>query len=451
MNDATGIERPLPHSDEAERAILGAILVGNPQARAVLDRLRAEDFFGDSNRMIFGALWALAEAGKPTDLLAVFEELQRTSRAEAAGGVAYLAQLGDGMPRISNLEHYARIIKGKAVLRNLIYAAHAIQEDALDAEDDADFILDRGIEKLSEIARDIEADRDCGVTYREAAASLLHEFDSGEGVRIFTDIDQLDRLTGGFRSGELIIFTAETGVGKTLLAQQTRRRSCRDGRHTLFCSGEMRAPHLVSRELATEAGVEHWKMRRPERITPEESSTLLEAASHECTNCRILDGELTLPRIRRISRQMKARTGLDLVIIDYDELVEAPGKDEFEQQRNIVRAGKSLAMELKCPVVVISQLRKSLQGEDRKRPTLQRLYGSGAKAKHSSIVIYVDRPYVQELAGDETEARIVVAKNRDGKVGAIEARFNIKTLRFETITEGTLEASVPGRKRKVGQ
>jgi replicative DNA helicase len=193
----------------------------------------------------------------------------------------------------------------------------------------------------------------------------------------------------------------------------------------------MRAQHLIAREMATEAGVEHWKMRRPERITPDETSALLEAASHECANCKILDGELSFARIRRVARQMKSRTGIDLVIVDYDELVEAPGESEWDQQRYIARAGKSLATELKCPVILISQLRKSLQGEDRKRPTLQRLYGSGAKAKHSSIVIYVDRPYVQELAGDETEARIVVAKNRDGKVGAIEARFNVRTLRFE--------------------
>jgi replicative DNA helicase len=245
----------------------------------------------------------------------------------------------------------------------------------------------------------------------------------------------LDRLTGGFLAGELVIFTAETGVGKTLLAQQTRRRSCHDGRHTLFCSGEMRASHLISRELATEAGVEHWKMRRAERITPEEAAALSEAASHECAQCRILDGELSMARIRRVARQMKARPGLDLLVLDYDELIDAPGTEEFDQQRYIARAGKSLATELKCPVILISQLRKSLQGEDRKRPTLQRLYGSGAKAKHSSIVIYVDRPSVQELCGDETEARIVVAKNRDGKVGALEARFNIKTLRFESVAK----------------
>jgi replicative DNA helicase len=262
---------------------------------------------------------------------------------------------------------------------------------------------------------------------------LLQEFDSKEGVRIFTDIDELDRLTGGFRAGELVLFTAETGVGKTLLAQQTRRRSCRDGRHTLFCSGEMRAQHLISREIATEAGVEHWKMRRPERMPDADRSSLVEAASHECAQCRILDGELSMTRIRKVARQMKSQSGLDLIIVDYDELVEAPGETEFDQQRYIVRDGKSIAIALKIPVIVISQLRKSLQGEDRKRPTLQRLYGSGAKAKHSSIVLYVDRPYVQELAGDETEARIVIAKNRDGKVGAIDARFNVKTLRFESL------------------
>ena len=130
---------------------------------------------------------------------------------------------------------------------------------------------------------------------------------------------------------------------------------------------------------------------------------------------------------------MKSRAGIDSVIVDYDELVEAPGEGEFEQQRNLVRSAKSLAMELKCPVILISQLRKSLQGEDRKRPNLQRLYGSGAKAKHSSIVIYLDREYVQELCGDETAARIVVVKNRDGKVGALDAFFNVKTLRFESV------------------
>jgi replicative DNA helicase len=427
------IERPLPHSPEAERGILGALLVGNTEAGALVDRLGTEDFFLPQHQRVFAASRKLHESGKPIDLLSVHETLMHSGELEAAGGIAYIAQLGDEVPRISSLEYYARTVKAYALRRRIIGRTHAIYEAAFETVDSEEVLLDRAIEQLSEIARDREADQDTGTSYRNAAAALLNEFDAKEGVRIFTDIDELDRLTGGFRSGELVLFTAETGVGKTLLAQQTRRRSCRDGRHTLFCSAEMRAQHLIARELATEATVDHWKMRRPERITPEESEALVEAASRECQSCRILDGELSMARIRRIARQMKSASGLDLIIIDYDELVEAPGKDEFDQQRYIVRSGKSLAMELKAPVIVISQLRKSLQGEDRKKPTLQRLYGSGAKAKHSSIVIYVDRPYVQELAGDETEARIVIAKNRDGKVGAIEARFNVKSLRFESI------------------
>jgi len=433
MKPQTDTERPLPSSLETERAILGAILVGSPSTGGLVSRLAPDDFFHGHNREIFAAVRALSDAGGPIDLLAVSEHLRRTEKTEAAGGIGYLAQLGDGMPRELAVEHHARTLKALTARRTLARATFRLYEDSFTAPESPEELLDRGIEELSGIARDLETDRDCGMSYRDAASALLGEFDSGEGVRIFTDIDELDRLIGGFRAGELVLFTAETGVGKTLLAQQTRRRSCRDGYHTLFCSGEMRAQHLISRELATEACVEHWKMRRPERLSPEEVSALVEAAGHECVKCRILDGELSVARIRRMARQLKSRSGLDLVIVDYDELVDAPGDNEFDQQRYIVRGAKSLAMELKCPVVVISQLRKSLQGEDRKRPTLQRLYGSGAKAKHSSIVIYVDRPFVQELCGDETEARIVVAKNRDGKVGAIEARFNIKTLRFESM------------------
>jgi replicative DNA helicase len=401
--------------------------------RLGVDRLVSEDFFLPRHRAIFAAVQKLAETKTPIDLLSVHECLLRSGKLADAGGIEYLPGLSDGVPRVSSLEYYAHTIKANATRRALIYAAQKICETAYDGSESEETLLDSSIEQLSEIARALEADRDNGISYRDAAVQLLQEFDSQEGVRIFTDIDELDRLTGGFRSSELVIFTAETGVGKTLLAQQTRRRSCRDNRHTLFCSGEMRAQHLIAREFATEAEVEHWKMRRPERITSDETGALLEAASHECARCRILDGELSFARIRRVARQMKSRTGIDLVIVDYDELVEAPGKDEFDQQRYIARAGKSLATELKCPVILISQLRKSLQGEDRKKPTLQRLYGSGAKAKHSSIVIYVDRPYVQDLCGDETEARIVVAKNRDGKVGAIEARFSIRTLRFEGV------------------
>src|ERR1700730_4596242 len=265
MNAKTesAIAPTLPHNPEAERAVLAAILTGHKSAQPVLDRLRAQDFFLPQNQRIFEALKSLDDAKKPTDELSVYEALSQSGHLEAAGGIAYLAEITKDFEKSVHIEHYATIIRDKALRRSVVHAAAAIQEHAFSGADVAEKVLDRGIEQLSAIARDIEADKDCGTVYRDAALSLLQEFDSKQGVRIFTDVDELDRLTGGFRAGELVLFTAETGVGKTLLAQQTRPRPCPAGRHTLFCSGEMRAQQLISRELATEAGIEHWKMRRP--------------------------------------------------------------------------------------------------------------------------------------------------------------------------------------------
>jgi replicative DNA helicase len=348
------------------------------------------------------------------------------------------------VPRVSNVLHYARIVKGRSLLRSLIHTCNAITQQAYEAVGNPEETLDLALQTISELAQEATAAQQDGVSYREAAQSLLKQLDQREeGIRIFTDIAELDKITGGFRPSELILFTAETGVGKTLLAQQMRRRACRDGLHTLFANAEMTAENLIARELATEAGVEHWKTRRPEHITPDEMKALLRVSSHECERCRIVDGELSLSRIRLAARKMKAKAGLDCVVVDYDELVDAPGKDEFEQQRNLVRGMKALAVELSIPVVLISQLRKLLQGEDRKRPTLQRLYGSGSKAKHPSCIVYVDREYVRELCGDETAARVCVLKNRSGAVGALDAYFNIRSLRFESVPQPTPPSAEP--------
>jgi replicative DNA helicase len=442
------IVRPLPHNDHFERTVLAMLMVGNKQANEALDSLRPEDFFDSRHQHLYRKIAELVSAKKPTDLLTLHDELGRSGALEQVGGIGYLASIADQVPQAGNLLHFARAIKDKAWRRGVIHAAAQIQNAAFEGAEPAETVLDKGIEWLSELARDAEAERDEGASFRDAASRLLQSFDAGNAVRIFTDVEELDAVTGGFRAGELVLFPAETGTGKTLLAQQTRRRACRDGHHSLFCSGEMHAPHLVSREVASAARIPPWKMRRPERITRDEMRALVEAAAQECSQCRILDGELSLGRIRRAARGMAARTGLGLVVLDYDELIEAPGDDEFDQQRALARGAKSLAIELSCPVILVSQLRKPLGGEDARRPTLGRLYGSAAKSKHASIVVYVDREFVRELKGDETAARIVVLKNRDGRVGRIEAKFNIETLRFESVPKTTAEQPAQAKDHK---
>ena len=362
--------------------------------------------------------------------------MAHTGELEAAGGIGYVAQLGDGIHRVAPVEQWANTCRReKARLRQIIHLVSAVKEHAFDQTEDAGKLLDGAIDNLSNLARDIDGDTDDGLSYRDAAIRLLEEISENKDAKIYTGIDPLDRLTGGGRPGELWIVTAETGVGKTVLAQQTRRRSCRDGWHSLFASGEMLAPHLQRRELATAAAIPHEKMRRRDRLNDLEFSARSEAANHQCEKCRILDGELELSRIRRAARRMKSRTGLDLIVLDYDELISAPGDNELEQQKNLARAAKSMAIELECLVILVSQLRKPLAGEDVKRPTLQRVYGTGAKVKFASIVLLADREYVRELQGDETSAQIFVLKNRDGRVGRIPCRFDIRHLHFEGVPD----------------
>ena len=434
MTDIT-LERKLPNNAEVERTVLAAVLTDS-KALAVFDLLTADDFFINAHRVIAGTMIQMRTAGKPVDTITVDNEIMRLGKTDEAGGGAYVATLVDGFPQNSNFMYYGKILKGDALLRRLIYESDNITNQAFEASDSPETILDRALTAISGLRVDVATTEQAGVSFKEAARRLLKQFDEKESeLAIRTGIAKLDESTGGFRSGELVVFVGSTGVGKTLLSQQTRRQACQDGYHVLFASGEMDAESLLARELASAAGVPHSKMRNKSSVLPDELRRLIKAASHQCDRCAILDGEISLHRIERAARQMKAGKGLDLLVIDYDELISVEGRDEFDQQKNLVRGAKSLAIELACPVILVSQLRKLLQGEDRRRPTLARLYGSSAKAKHPHTVIYIERPFVEELCGDETEARICILKNRTGRVGDLPCRFNIRTLNFESVPE----------------
>jgi replicative DNA helicase len=424
-----------PHDDLMERAVLGAILAGHSRSQELLDTLKPEDFFNNWHRKIAGTILNLHAAGSHPDLLAVHDELTRNGETEAVGGIAYVASLCDGIALKSDVLYVLRGLRRMAAFRQAVHIAENIQELALQQSGSVESLLDSAVETFSSLARNLENTEDDGTPYFDSASQALAVAREGARLKVYTDVDKLDQWTGGFREGELVVLTAETGTGKSLFAAQIRARACRDGYLALFCSGEMSRTHLASRELAAESGVMPLKMRRDDLLKQEDFEALVTAASHQCKKCRILDGELSLPRIRRAARKMKARAGLDLLILDYDELIEAEGKTEFEQQRVIARAAKSLAIELKCAVILISQLRKTTQGEDAGKPTLQRLYGNAAKQKFASFIILADRPYVRKLTGDEKAAELKLLKSRDGKTGRIKAKFNVKSLRFEEALE----------------
>lgn len=427
---------PTRHDETLERIVLGAILAQHKQTNEAMDRLREEDFFHADHKSIFNVMLALREKSESVDLVTVYDSIGRLGDLQGPGLLQSLSNLGQEAHLTPEILYAVKELRRLSMSRESLRLLENVKALLQQRSGQAEQIIEGAIEKLSEIARKTDELDEQGVSYFDAASQALAELGNDTGSKIYTDIARLDGWTGGFRPGELVIITAETGSGKTLLAQQTRARACRDGYKSLFCSGEMWARHLLRRELAASANVEPIKMRRDDLLTSEDMQALIEAASYQCKKCRLLDGELEIRRIHRVARGLKGRTGLDLLILDYDELIEAPGKDENEQLRRLVRMAKSIGMELQCAVVLISQLRKeygAMQNgkQDTRPPSLSRLYGSGAKIKHASIVIYADRKWEENLDGVQKDAVLWVLKNRDGRTGPIPATFNINKLRFD--------------------
>jgi replicative DNA helicase len=414
---------------EAERAVLGSIMLNN-SAMEEASVLRDLDFSQENHRAIFRTMTDMFEAGEPIDIVSLPEKMN--GNLKEVGGIAYLAQLSSGIPRSSHINNYVRIVRSKAVLRRVIEISDLAQSLAFEGGDE-EAIADETAKGLLQLISDYADKARLGEVSKKLKVSAIKQLEGKKNfLRVNTGITELDKLTGGFRAGELIVITAsETGSGKTLLAQQIRTHACRDGLHGIYFSGEMPGEQLVSREMASEAGIPHWKMRRPENLTKEEYKALVENAMRDCEVCRIVDGELSLRGIKTACRSMKADNRLSWAVVDYDELVDAPGRDEISQQRTVIREAKRLAMQMEIPLIVISGIRKPMDSKDAGKPMLSRIYGTGAKSKHSSFVLFVDRKYVRELKGSESDASIFILKSRDGRVGKIPAKFNLNTLRFE--------------------
>lgn len=423
------IAKKLPSDPEAEKTIISAILSNHPQSVEVFDLLNPEDFFDSRHRVIFARLRTLWNEGKPVELPSLHDSLSANREIEESGGTGYVASLAEFIPERMRIDRYAGNIRESFVLREF-YRACNRWTDEMRPGNVAE-ILDKARDTISNLTQAANTQTKA-ISFRDAAINFMAKLKEPQPGHLITGIPEVDERTGGFRAGEVGILTAETGVGKTFFALQIARRSCVFGRHLLYCSGEMLAGHLMGRVLASESKVSYQKIRQPLGLHNLEYMQLLDLAPRQCPDCRIVDGELSLFKIRQNAWGVGSGK-LGGVIVDYDELVEVRGKDEWDQQRILIRSLKSLAMDLKVPVVIVSQLRKENSGsrDDKRSPTLQRLYGSSAKAKHASVVLYVDRPFVQELQGDETAATVYVLKSRDGRVGKTECTFNISNLTFE--------------------
>jgi replicative DNA helicase len=440
-SDAT-LERPLPHNLEAERSILGAVLLDNHALNAAVERLRTEDFFLPQHRQIFEHMVNLGEHQQAIDTITLMEVLSRSGKLEAAGGVAYLSQLADGLPRVTNVEHYARIVKEKAVLRNLAFSAAAIQEQALAAGDDADVILDRAESTIFQIAEDRVKAGLVGVKelVRENFERLEKIFSEGRRITgLSSGYAGLDNETAGLQPSELVILAARPSMGKTALALNVAENiALRHREPVAIFSLEMSKESLLLRMLASQARVDAHKFRTG-HMNRDDWGKVTGALSELGEAPLWIDDSAssTVLEMGAKARRLKRDRGLSLMIVDYLQLVvptnTGRGTNRQEEVSSISRALKGLAKELKVPVVVLSQLTRAPEREERK-PQLSDLRESGAIEQDADVVLFINRPnfYKTDLPEeDRAKAELIIAKQRNGPTGNLNFVFLARHTRFE--------------------
>jgi replicative DNA helicase len=434
------LEKPLPNNLDAERSVLGAILLDNSALNPAIEHLRPEDFFLDQHRRVFTQMIALGEMQQAIDLVTLTEELHRRGDLEASGGAPYLASLADGMPRVSNVEHYARIVKEKAMLRNLIHATHNIQQRAFEGEDGADAIMDNAESSIFALAEDrVRAGlipvKDIVRDNFERLERIFREGKSITGVP--TGYGELDKLTSGLQPSELLILAARPSQGKTALALNLAENiSIRGGQPAAIFSLEMSKESLLQRLVASVAQIDAHKFRTG-HLSKEDWRRMTEALGVISAAPLWIDdaGSISVLEIGAKARRLKRDKGLSLLIVDYLQLITARGRfsNRNEEVASISRGLKGLAKELQIPVLVLSQLTRAPERDDR-GPQLSDLRESGAIEQDADVVMFIYRPHFFKQGAtpeEREETELKIAKQRNGPTESVKFVFRSRLTRFE--------------------
>jgi replicative DNA helicase len=439
--DAPAPDRTLPHNAEAERTVLGAVLVDNAAFNAAAELLTREDFYSESHRRVFDAMVALSERSQPIDLVTLKDELGRGQALEGVGGPAYLAGLVDGLPRITNVEDWCRIVKEKSVLRHLIHAGQRIVHSCYEGEYEVPELLDRAERSIFDIAE--RRIRQGFVGIREIVKESFRTIDQlSQSQDLVTGVPtgfvDLDERTSGLQKGDLIIVAARPAMGKTSLCLNIAQHAALKAGETVgLFSLEMSKEQLVLRMLCADARVDAHRLRTGK--LSEKDWTRLAKAYADLSQARIfIDDSATITplEIRAKCRRLKAEHGLGLVIIDYLQLVQGPGRIENRQQEiaAISRSFKGLAKELRVPVIALSQLSRAPEARTEKRPQLSDLRESGAIEQDADIVMFIYRE--EEYKPSEENrgiAEVIIGKQRNGPTGTTRLVFIKEFTRFENL------------------
>ena len=435
--------RTPPHSIEAEQAVLGGLLLDTSAWDQVADIVRAHDFYRPDHRLVFDAITALASNGKPCDVITVSEQLQKLGELDKAGGLGYLGTLAHDTPTAANVRAYAELVRERSLLRQLITAGSEIASSVFNTEGySAKELVDRAEAKVFEIAEAGFGSRDGAVPVRAMLPALIDKIDEAQSnpdalKGLQTGFADFDRITGGLRGGDLVIVAGRPSMGKTTLAVNMAEYAAvnpHKPRSVCIFSMEMPSEQLMTRMLSSLGNVNLGSLRSGQ--IADEDWVRISSATQQLSEAKIFIDEspgLTPTDLRARARRVKREHGLDLVVVDYLQLMQVPGTKENRATEisEISRGLKALAKELHIPVIALSQLNRGVEQRENKVPVMSDLRESGAIEQDADIILLIYREEVYDKSTTKIGmAEIHIAKHRNGEIGMFNLTFQGKYSRF---------------------
>ena len=441
------LERPLPSSEESERAILGAILLDNGLVTQAVEFLKPEDFYSPLHRRIFGAMMSLFDASQAIDPILIGEELKKDGSVESIGGVAAITNLTYGLPHFTDVKDYIRVVKEKSTMRHLIRACNQITSEALEEEEPAQIVLDRAEQAIFNLAE--QKEREGFVHFQPVAERVfekIQEFakrDTHALTGLATGFRDLDIITSGLQPSDLIIIAARPSMGKTALVLNIAQRAAVNEKAVVaIFSLEMSKEQLAMRMLSAQASIDA-RMLRTGSLSTKDWSRLAEGIGVLAdTHLHIDDtpGISVLEMRAKLRRLVVENKKLDLVIIDYLQLMGGgTGRNENRQQEvsKISRDLKALAKEFEVPVIALSQLSRAPEARNPPKPMMSDLRESGSIEQDADVVAFIYRAdyYSKDVDSIPEEekniAELIIAKQRNGPTDTIKLVFLKQFTRFE--------------------
>lgn len=440
-----------PQSVEAEQSVLGSLLLDKDAIIKVADLLTPEDFYRDDHKQIYRAMLALFEKRMPLDVITLSDELEKKEQFANVGGATYLTTLVNTVPTASHVVHYAQIVQQKATLRRLIQAAQKITDLGFAEDGDMSTVLDQAEQSLFSVSQKYLKQN--FIPIKDVLADTFERIDElhkNKGVLrgVPTGFRDLDGLLSGFQDSDLIIIAARPSMGKTAIVTNIAAHAAiKEKRSIGFFALEMSREQLADRLISLESGVDSWKIRTG-NLTDEDFPKIGYAMGTLAEASLYIDDSpsLNIMEIRSKCRRLQMEHGLDLVVVDYLQLMEgrSRGNDSNRVQEisEISRSLKTLARELNVPVVALSQLSRAVEARPDKRPMLSDLRESGSIEQDADVVIFIYRDdYYHKDSERKGVTELLVRKHRNGPIGDVELFFIPEQTRFRSIDRK--HASVP--------